>query len=648
MPEADSPSPTEPFRSIFKPDSMKESPGIPHSEAESPFRPSWIMETVDEFEKIDPRLQLRAKRLHKTPDLVATPDYLRKHYSEVEDLVLRGDVPEEDADLLMAKIAARIEHLETRKESSGGSQEPSGRPSPIEAAVADLTVQIGDLVGILRQSGELQPASGTQAEFATGPASQTSELREIFGRLDSEKEKARWVDVEYSQEFYTRFTPNMEPHFYTKIEETSERAEWDARWKLARAAFWKKIYSAFADKLAENQDLIELTKEQMEILYNLPGVKFALSWYARAIVAPTDAEKVEGRTILECTSGSDFEKFREKMRSQLRNHPDFDIQEQDEEKMGIGDRTRLISADAVAWNWIWCSNLIESIDSRYSIININEKRFGGRDRHGHLAPALCSDDLRAVFHPQEKFEDKCRNGQEWGNFGKWGLTQLRRIKGEHPGSDIVFGPARLRGEFWETRPSGKPHEIVVMAPECYPVTSMKSFWEAYDDEGKNGERPLLERLLDNQDINWASVDADPWKTNYLTVKMRKAIGLFEVFTKDSKEGWARALSDIYTRLNTLGILNNYYKSLGFPREKAECLARTHFHNIKVWAVYAVNGGVGRPQDRDVTDPYSRSALGAAHKWNRSTHESILRRPWIGYLEDRGLFNRESLVIESIQ
>lgn len=656
-------------------------------EAQKPFQPSWVMETPDEFANLDPRLQLRAKQLHKAPSAVVTPNYLRKHYQEIEDQVLKGDVSEEEADPLMAKIVSRIELLETSRDTSGGLR---GRgPGPIEAAMRDFTVQIGNLIKTLERSGQLQPSLTPEqvAQISTAQAmaveqQRTESLRGIFGRLPPDLEMSRWVDVEYDQEFYTKFTPNMEPNFYTALG-TEQRKIWDARWRLARAAYVKKVLSAQPEKLAENQDLIELTKEQMEVLYRIPGVKFALEWYALAIVAPNGEHKVGGKTVLKCKSGADFEAFRKLLRNKMKTLPEFNIQ-QDEEEMNLEDRAKVVSADAIAWNWIWCSNLVESIDSRYSLVDINGTKHKGEGRNGNLAPAVCSDDLRAVFHPQEKFEDKCRKKQEWGNFGKWGLTQLQRINGEfgeERRDHIAFDEAaRMLEDFWRARPGkveedGKIKEgIIVKAPECYPTTSMKSFWESFDDGGEHTS--LLDRLLNNQDINWSEVQADPWKTSYLTIKLRKAVGLFEIFTKESKEGWARALLDIYTRLGTRGILKDYYynsnppvlddlsglsdgaekdrreeenkKRLKKAKDRAEDLTKKHFHNLKVWAVYAVQGGVGRPQDKGVTDPYSRSRLEASHRWNRSTHEVILRKPWIGYLEDKGLFKRESLVIESIE
>lgn len=644
-------------------------------EAPKPFQPSWIMETPDEFANLDPRLQLRAKQLHKAPNSVVTSNYLRKHYQEIEDQVLKGDVSEDEADPLMAKIASKIESLETNVGTSADLRRRGS--APVETAMKDLTVQIGDLVGILRQSGELRPAAGAVGQPITAAESQTAELRDIFGRLPPGVEKARWVDVEYSQEFYTRFTPNMEPHFYTMIEETAERAEWDARWKLARAAFWKKVYSAQPDKLLENQDLIELTREQMEILYNIPGVAEAMKWYLEAIIEGSHTIKEnEGdekdKTLLKCGSGEEFEQFRKAMRASLSEEKDWN---QKRRRNGGSSTARALSelerksADAIAWNWIWCGNLIESVDSRYSVINININKdkitYKGEGRHGSLAPALCSDDLRAVFHPQEKFENKCSTGLEWGAFGKWGQTQMEHIarpfkvekkqkeeqekrerdEAEKRGIErvqnvfdikYIFRAASSLNDFWavardqiteevkvkeEKRRGTKrrtcTRNIPVNVPECYPTTSLRSFFEEYN---------LTEQILRGE-IDWSEMNADLWKTSYVTVRMRKAVGLFEYFAgkvpydEKKEREWVISLLDIFRRLRL-----------------EDSLGEKSFHNLKAWAFRASLGGVGKPQRPEVTSPLPLGVL--------SDFEKRLRHPIYGYLKSGflGQLNGEGLEI----
>ena len=146
------------------------------------------------------------------------------------------------------------------------------------------------------------------------------------------------------------------------------------------------------------------------------------------------------KSLVECKSGREFEIFRKNLQYSLKREV-FGVTKEEEESLAKrakeGDekaedqmrdlRVRVKSADAISWNWMWVSNLVESVDSRYC------KELGEdtlRERHGEMPPAICSDDLRSIFHPQEKFEDKCAKGLEWGAFGKWGRSQIERIKRE--------------------------------------------------------------------------------------------------------------------------------------------------------------------------------------------------------------------------
>lgn len=462
----------------------------------------------------------------------------------------------------------------------------------LSKAIENLSISIGDLKARLEQGGLISPGP-TPEEIMTKPMQmilealerQTAMFGDTLGRVDPRIEKSRWVDAECSQEFYTRFTPTMEPRFYKELRTSEDRDEWDARWRLARAAFIKKICSGQPDKLIENQDLIELTKEQMETLYGIPGVKEALQWYVKAIVR--GETRINGETILDCESGKEFKKFREKLREHLQSSvfgitPDQRSSMTEEESIEL--ESKLKSVDAIAWNWIFCSNLVESIDSRYS--------FSGT-RHDHLAPALCSDDLRAVFHPQEKFENKCLSGLEWGAFGKWGQIQVEKIIETFGFKDkedkIFFKAAPSREKFWMAKIDGD--SLIIYTPECYPSTSLKSFFEEYKD-GKKG-RPLLQRLLDGEDIHWAEVQADLWKTSYVTVRLRKAVALAEYFAgrvpfEFEKEGkdreWVIPLLDIFRRLH----LDN--------------LGKEEFHNLKSWVLRASLGGVKKPNERTLTEP----------------------------------------------
>lgn len=642
------------------------------SEEKHVFTPSWVMEKEDEYNEYHPQIQLIARQLHQMPSAMMTSDYLRDIYLKLQGEVIGQRIPETHAVPLMAKIGVKHEELVKAEELLREEKKPveSEQRDVLVEAIKDLS-RIKDLRKLLEKAGQLglnlteeQIKHMNVSDVVNSYSGQTEVLRKAFGRLLPQEEKARWVDVEYDQEFYTRFAPNQEPYFYTELS-SNERKEWDARWRLARAAFYKKIYSAMPEKLVENQDLIELTTEQMELLYGIDGVREALEWYVRTIVGGKETVVNKKRVeicFFDCVSGADFELFREKLRGYLRKKvmPELtkkDLEELDKEGKGLTEEEKnkaleikIKSADAIAWNFIFCSNLVESIDSRDS--------YSG-ERH-ILPPVLCSDGLRAVFHPQEKFESKCVGDQEWGAFGKWGKAQLERIKMKYkdnkgtveaikkrlnkglPADEKVkwrveynykFVEALSPTQFWtdegmkEYKTEKKNvdgevverklvREVTVFVPECYPITSMESFLE---------ESKIFDQIKGGREVDWSRVDADPWKTSYLTIKLRKAIGLFEYFMgkvpfeEEKDKEWTGGILDIYTRLDL-----------------ERRMGKDAFHNLKSWVFRASLGGVSRPESQGLSSPIDPASFGAFAMRLRGQRLRYLKHGFLGGWFGEGL------------
>jgi hypothetical protein len=231
---------------------------------------------------------------------------------------------------------------------------------------------------------------------------------------------------------------------------------------------------------------------------------------------------------------------------------------------------------------------------------------------------LTSDDLRATFHPQEKFEDKSRKEQEWGAFGKWGVAQIRKIAGEtgfnKDKDEIEFKAATSPSQFWTARRTNRSSKeggivIEVYAPECYPTTSMRSFWE----ETKIDETLFLDYLLKGEPIHWRELEfSDPW-IGYLPIRLNKAVSLLEYFKgkvpfeEEKDKAWVDPILDVYRRLNL-------EKKLG---EKS-------YHNLKSWAFRASLGGVGKPEKRTLTTPILF--------YHFNAYATRLRNPRLGYLK----------------
>lgn len=460
---------------------------------------------------------------------------------------------------------------------------------------------------------------------------QTAELVEGLKKVPAREEMARWVDVEYKQEFYTRFTPNLEPRFYTELETSEERALWDARWQLARAAFVKKATSGQPDKYREIQDLELLGKEQMERLYEMPGVRQMMEAYAQVIVNGKSPTLPSGKemSFWNIKDANDFELFRSSLRLEtlsrnkefLSQFPDLSIKKKDK-KAKKEERARELAleakqADAVAWNLIWVSNLVESADSRYS--------YSGTS-HQDLPAVTLAIQYKYTLHPQERFEAKNLSGHFWGAFGKWGVTQVGRIT-EKVGfnrskDEILFSPAP-KGRYWvhrktnlepsdEKKRKKRGRVFEVFAPECYPVTGAKSFLEETGVEiptrpGKFERKMLLDFLLEGKKIPWDEVAQDAWGI-YMYSKFHKAVQLLEYFTPGKpmelqKEGgvkeWADPLLELFTRIKPAREIKRLRgeDKKNPPPPNSRGTYQT-FSNLKAWAVFAAFGGVANIHKRD--------------------------------------------------
>lgn len=478
---------------------------------------------------------------------------------------------------------------------------------------------------------------------------------EAFGDKDPGKERQRWSDTEHKQQFYARFTPNIEPGFY-KLLSSEKREEFDARWQLARAAFIKRATAGAPDKYRENQELELFGREQMEILYKLPGVKLMLEGYAQAITN-SRTFNVDGRQISfwQIKDADTFLKFRDAMRREILSNAGIfsnteEVREAEESRRGWWADLLRKEADAVAWNWIWAGNLTESADSRYSFSGISAP---------NIPSAISAGEYKYVLHPQERFEAKSSSGHFWGIFGKWGVTQLKRIKDEsnlRGDRDEIRFLAASRNNYWEwdktNEPSSDPRKAAaggkifeVYVPECYTTAPCGSFWEEtkisqFGANGRERKMSLLDYLRTGDSIPWEDVSQDAWSI-YLFGKFHKAYQLLEYFNPEKppqkfdmrQDGWgsiwANPLLELFTRLG----LDRQTKGLVDSHKSHQT-----FHNLKVWLVYAGFGGVKNIDSRNPTVPLDSRT--------KDTVTNVLRHRNVKYLKGRGLLpGGEGLNIE---
>lgn len=524
--------------------------------------------------------------------------------------------------IIIAKASTPISEMR-RLAGDEKKAQPSSNEQGVDRLVGEFR-RYADLQQQINQSFHNQAVSFEN--FVSLSQKQVVELVASTRLLTPEEERSRWTDSEYDQEFYTRFQPGQEPHFYAKLE-TKDRELYDARWQLARAAFVKTVTSNFPDKYKENQDLTLLGKEQMERLYRIPGVRKMLEGYVKAIVEG-DALRIvdaggEQRTLSfwDIKSAADFEKFRVALRKAKLKPLDLDKLAEKE-------------ADAVAWNLTWVSNLVESVDSRYS--------FTG-ESHGKLPGVICAGECKYALHPQERFEGKCVSGHFWGVFGTWGVNQLNRIKGLYGNKDeFKFVPAP-RGRYWWSRITNEPSSkggrvVIVYAPECYPLAPARSFFEETTFRPNGNEVSLLDTLLAREEIPWNNdtLAEDMWGI-YATSKFNKAVQLLAFFEGDEKlaleeqkeQSWTFPILELFTRLKIKNQLDDFSTTKRDRSGKIIRPALTYqtFHNFKVWTIMAGRMGVRKYEQGDVTSPLRFV--------DKAVFQYRLAHPKLGSFLDRG-------------
>ena len=159
---------------------MPTSPEAQKPETQKPFQPSWIMEKEDEFSGMNPSLQLRVRQIHQAPESIARRDYLEKHYLALEEQVVEGKIPEDEAGIVLAKIVARIEELESQQ---GALAESLRRSQQRQAKAQQGRTQ--------KRSSGVQQGQQPNSPPPSVVASSIDAEKEVFG--EGEAFSDRWV-----------------------------------------------------------------------------------------------------------------------------------------------------------------------------------------------------------------------------------------------------------------------------------------------------------------------------------------------------------------------------------------------------------------------------------------------------------------------
>jgi hypothetical protein len=403
-------------------------------------------------------------------------------------------------------------------------------------------------------------------------------------------QRDRYADVMLQNELFTRFQPGTEPKFYQDMV-GNEKIKYDALMQIARASYVKRVTSNHPEEFGsdKNDDLKNLTIEQAEILYKMPGARIMMEQYARL--------QVYGRITLpngtridlnQIVDGTSLRAAREELGRYVA------------QREGLTETQRK-EADVAAWGFTYCSLLAESCNSRFFRYDNQSRNI----RLEHLPGDIVAQEFWAIMHPQEDFERRCSSGQRWGYLGQWGVEQVIRIKNKLKFDDtkdvILYEDAPNKNSYWEAERTGQQiqvidkkqskskNEIVINSPDFLPPITIGSFLE----ETKVNGHTLLELLVDGDEIDWQKVGEGPfggWVAKidaaYKLIDYYKDMGRKMLAAGKDHGGirdWVTGYKDIFER--RLDIPGRLKKLFG-ERE-----AKRRYHNVQFGVILAQIGGV---------------------------------------------------------
>lgn len=614
-----------------------------------------------------------------------SPDTVKKDLEVVE----RGKIIDLEEVNVVEKVAAGLRSKRRHdKEALGPMYDTGDLVGKFTDSLNKLDTTLKGMVD--NQAATVEAISGLIGGYEETGVDMTRRYRRaaMEGGFSSGYERERWIDVGYRVDFASRFDPNLEPYFYTRL--TMERNEeerhlWDDVWQIQRASFFKKVYTAFPEKYVDNQDLNTLTIEKTKnIIENVPGVHEMLIAYQDAYdgfvklrLRDDNGVIIKDITWWDIETEGQREKFREALRKNYLGSNEFESKvfskfpnieaEEDEEKIRkLGIERKL--ADSLANDLLQIGLQPEFLDSRYS------DSASGRI-HPDIMGEIASDDYRTIIHPQEKFERKSLAGHEkWSKIADWGAYQVEEIL-KHLGLKredvkVEFKPAEGKREFWkyhEGEPENGKRKIIIYSPELYPVTMAKSFFNIAKEDNKTSltehlrggrsddwqENPvILEENVDTQAINkisqrisasnvkeikWGEIGNNSWAI-WNTTHFKNAVELMKYYKEGVpyKRGeplmaqiWAAPFNEFfYNRLHIDEILDEFDNP---ETNEKEIEIYQKLHNLKITPLLAT---FGIEDIRSRVPQISLSGFGIGNE-RGSLREALSYRN-VGYLKGENL------------
>ena len=200
-------------------------------------------------------------------------------------------------------------------------------------------------------------------------------------------------------------------------------------------------------------------------------------------------------------------------------------------------------AEQISWNFIYRSNIIEDLDSRFDIGARHAKRLPPIDGLKSLA-------MWMVMHPQERLEAKTTGElpENWSAFGEWSKWKQTTIRGKltrwSPVNQDILPKRLIKNMFEEVKDA-----------------EGRYFMEIFDSNGRvlaqNAQSLRQDLYFPNFGSSGGSVMREaPFATYQLQV-VNPATLVFKVITSGGLKD--KSLKDVANALNLLGVNDNRYR-----------------------------------------------------------------------------------------
>lgn len=336
------------------------------------------------------------------------------------------------------------------------------------------------------------------------------------------------------------------PSYYEHLTE-QEQFEIDARRELINAVNFKRSKDANLEVLSNNEAMAGMNKEETQRMYEIPGVKEALTTYLEfAIIDPQIYTRpkpdgtIEHYSFRQSRDNTEINQYRQAVRQSIRQQIIDGYTQRgklppvDSPSFDIAVQTYARDAEQVAFNLHYLSNTFESFDSMW----VN----GRRTRKPEISNELAKGGLQSGMKPLDSLIGSTTTdykGTE--SVSRWANTFVReekarlgidKIKGYDDVVIVGEKDARDADQYWRVeRYNGDKHRIYV--PEARPQKLVGSMWEEVKVEEPDGsKRSLLEFIQSGQDIPWNRVPQNLW-LDYAG-NMNKANKLLQYFQGTKK------------------------------------------------------------------------------------------------------------------